>query len=315
MMKRLLRYSIVLLPFLAACVPASNYPANPYALRQAADAAIQATEQARNERLLAVTVEAARTQMALSAQATQAWLDTAATQRAQQDAARQATATAVAQADARATAAAVAAATATAAPRQTAQAQQAELRRLQAEKARREAEIALWTGPLLKVFLTIASLAMAFVLVWGAAVLLRVRYRLMQERAFGERVRTLGDGVYTIIDPENGEVHFAQPGRAYAPIVRVHQGIQAAAVPEPYQGRTTALDQMRAVLGELTHLEGSGLGFGQAALGQMLSSAVPGEEAANHPSPQVLYLPASAPEVRPILDEVRPYLLSLSEEE
>ncbi len=67
---------------LAACAPAQPYPPDPYALREAADAAIQATEQARSERVQAVTLEAARTQMALSAQATQTYLEMAATQNA-----------------------------------------------------------------------------------------------------------------------------------------------------------------------------------------------------------------------------------------
>ncbi len=295
---------------LTACAPEQSYSPNPYALRQAADAAIQATEQARSEQVLAVTLEAARTQMALAAQSTQAALDTAATQHAQQTAERQATATAAAQANAAATEQARATATAQAASMQTAQARQAELERLRAERERREAEIALWIVPALKIALGLASLALALVVVWGTGALLRARYRLLQERIFRERVQANGDGVYTVLDPEHGEVHFAQPGRAYAPIVRVRRGIQAAAAPEPFQGRTTALDQMRALLAELARAQGGSLTPEQERTLQNLALDAPAADSV----PQVVYLPPEAPEVRPILEEVRPQLLTLDEE-
>ncbi len=295
---------------LAACTPAQPYPPDPYALRQAADAAIQATEQARSEQVLAVTLEAARTQMALAAQSTQAALDMAATQRAQQAAERQATATAVAQANAAATEQARATATAQAAPMQTAQARQAELERLRAERERREAEIALWVAPLLKVALGLATLALAVVVVWGTGALLRARYHLMQERIFRERVHANGDGVYTVLDPEHGEVHFAQPGRAYAPIVRVRRGTQAGGMPEPFQGRTTLLDQMRALLADLARAQGGRLTPEQERTLQNLALDTPAADSAL----QVVYLPPDAPEVRPILEEVRPQLLTLDEE-
>ena len=302
--------SLLLLFFvLAACAPAQPYPPDPYALREAADAAIQATEQARSEQVMAVTLEAARTQMALSAQATQSYLEMAATQNAQQAAWQNATVTAQAQANAAATESAYATATALAAPRQTAQARQAELERLRAERERREAEIALWLAPILRVGLGLGLLALAVVLVWGVSALLRARYRLMVERIFQERVRPEGNGVYTVLDPEHGEVHFAQPGRAYAPLIRVRQGKQAGAVPEPFQGRTTTLDQMRYLLAELARAQGGHLTPEQRAALPPLLGDISADSA-----PQVLHLPPDAPEVRPILDEVRPHLLTLNEE-